>query len=193
MAAIENWVWDTVFMYYVVTTWCNFAFCILCCSDIGIKHGGLYDITRHFATEKHKREAEKVKPVSLGSSIKSFFNNDDDLETIQAEAFCEFLVEHNISLSLRWPFVPNFQGQSPKQDLCPGLTYVPDFYFFDFITLFRIISTYEIFSKFDYTVRSIKWTSHAESSSSWRITTSLHFQYGRFGCLCGKQTTILSN
>ena len=76
-----------------------FAFCKLCRLDIGIKHGGLYDITRHFAMEKHKCEAEKVKPVSLGSSIKSFFSNDDDLETIQAEAFfCEFLVEHNISL-----------------------------------------------------------------------------------------------
>ena len=42
---------------------------------------------KHFATEKHKREAEKVKPVPLGSSIKSFFSSDDDLETIQAEAF----------------------------------------------------------------------------------------------------------
>ena len=77
-----------------------FAFCKLCPLDIGIKHGGLYDITRHFATEKHKREAEKVKPVPLGSSIKSYFSNDDDLETTQAEAFCEYLVEHSIPLSV---------------------------------------------------------------------------------------------
>ena len=76
-----------------------FAFCKLCCSDIGIKNSGLYDITKHFVKEKHKGEAEKVKPVPLGSSIKSFFSNDDDLETIQAEAFlCGFLVEHNIPL-----------------------------------------------------------------------------------------------
>ena len=64
-----------------------FAFCNLCRLDIGIKHGGLYDIMRHFAMEKHKREAEKVRPVPLGSSIESFFSNDDDLETIQADAF----------------------------------------------------------------------------------------------------------
>ena len=58
-----------------------FAFCKLCHSNIGIKHGELYDTTRHFATEKHKREAEKVKPVPLGSSIKSFFSNDDGKRT----------------------------------------------------------------------------------------------------------------
>ena len=63
-----------------------FAFCIQCHSEIGTRHGGPYDITRHFAMEKHKREAEKVKPVPLGSIIKTFSSN-DDVETIQAEAF----------------------------------------------------------------------------------------------------------
>ena len=59
-----------------------FTSCKLCHWNVGIKHGGLYDNTKHVATEKHKPWAEKVKPVPLGSSIKSYFINDDDLETI---------------------------------------------------------------------------------------------------------------
>jgi hypothetical protein len=61
-------------------------------------HGGHGDIEKHVATEKHKRveTSKKITP-----SVSKFFDAGKDLSVIRAEVlFSEFLVEHNIPLSV---------------------------------------------------------------------------------------------
>ena len=81
------------------------AFCSVCNISFTVAHGGITDCKRHIITQKHTKLAELVqKSKSMSSFVGSSSGHSSKtgpIGRIRAEVlFTEFLVEHNIALSV---------------------------------------------------------------------------------------------
>ena len=80
----------------------NSAFCEKCRCDISIGHGGLHDIKKHVASEKHRLTSSSIASTSsvLSCFASSHLTAQLDQQVANAETlFTGFLIEHNLPLS----------------------------------------------------------------------------------------------
>ena len=71
----------------------NYARCTLCSADFSISHSGIFDVSRHVESGKHRSIAESK---SSNHNIKQFMSS-EDLSVIRAETlWTDYIVKHNL-------------------------------------------------------------------------------------------------
>uniref|UniRef100_H3AUE8 DUF4371 domain-containing protein n=1 Tax=Latimeria chalumnae TaxID=7897 RepID=H3AUE8_LATCH len=79
--------------------------CTCCSQDISIAAAGWNDISKHLKTDKRKNEKAKSSTVPIFSLLKK-----ETYAVTKAECFVEFLIEHNLLLSVADHATPLFKA-----------------------------------------------------------------------------------
>ncbi|KAE8297834.1 hypothetical protein D5F01_LYC02305 [Larimichthys crocea] len=93
----------------------NHAFCTVCKVDLDISHQGAADCRRHVEGTKHKKLESTLASIP---KINTKFFGEQDLKTIRAETlFTNFIVEHNLPLSVADHAGPLFRKMFPDSQI----------------------------------------------------------------------------
>ena len=90
------------------------AHCSVCDTDISIQHSGKYDINEHFKSKKHT-ENQALK--GSNSVITNFISGVSDGPITAECMFADFLVEHNLPISITDHATPLFRRMFPDSKI----------------------------------------------------------------------------